>query len=73
MKRASATMLATLTVGLALATSGCAEHRTTVRRETETVRSQPRVVEERSVVTPPAADEETTVIERHRRTTEEDH
>jgi hypothetical protein len=64
-------MLATLTVGLALATSGCADHRTTVRRETETVRTQPRVLEERSLVTPPVPDDETTVIERHRRTTEE--
>jgi hypothetical protein len=55
-------------VGLGL--SGCADRKTTVRRETETVRSQPRVVEESTVVTPPPS-EDTTVIERQRRTVEE--
>ena len=68
----SATMwLTAIAVGVGLAASGCADRKTTVRRETETVRSQPRVVEEHTVVTPPPS-QETTVIERHRRTVEED-
>jgi hypothetical protein len=67
MSRTSTLFIAAAVVGLGL--SGCAEHKTTVRRETETVRTQPRVVEESTVVTPPS--EDTTVIERQRRTTEE--
>lgn len=71
--RNSATMwLVAVAVGVGIAASGCAERRTTVRRETETVRTQPRVVEEHTVVTPPPSSEETTVIERHRHTTEDD-
>jgi len=68
MSRKSTLFIAAALVGLGL--SGCADRKTTVRRETETVRSQPRVVEESTVVTPPS--EDTTVIERQRRTTTED-
>jgi hypothetical protein len=68
MSRKSTLFIAAALVGLGL--SGCADRKTTVRRETETVRSQPRVVEETTVVTPPPS-EDTTVIERQRRTVEE--
>ena len=68
MSRKSTMFIAAALVGLGLA--GCAEKKTTVRRETETVRSQPRVYEESTTVTPPSDD--TTVIERQRRTTTED-
>ena len=68
MSRNSTLFIAAALVGLSLA--GCADRKTTVRRETETVRSQPRVVEESTVVTPPPS-EDTTVIERQRRTVEE--
>ena len=61
--------LAAATIGLALA-AGCADRKTTVRRETETYRTQPRVEEHTTVVQPPPS-EETTVIERRRRTVEE--
>ena len=61
-------ILAAGALGLALA-AGCADRKTTVRRETETMRTQPRIVEEH-VVTPPH--DETTVIERRRRVVEED-
>lgn len=70
MQRAPRTVLA-VAIGLGLFAGGCAERKTTVRRETETVR-QPRVIEEHTVVTPPPADSETTVIERRRHTVEED-
>ena len=56
-------------IGLGVA-AGCSDRKTTVRRETETYRTPPRVVEEHTVVTPPA--DETTVIERQRRTVEEE-
>jgi hypothetical protein len=70
MSRGPKAMLAVAAIGLGLVAGGCADRKTTVRRETETYRTQPRVVEEHTVVTPP--DEETTVIERRRRTVEED-
>ena len=73
MKHATnATLTLAAAIGLSLVTAGCAERRTTVRRETSTVRSQPRIVEEHTVVTPPPAESETTVIERRRHVTEED-
>ena len=63
-------MLVAAVLGLGLA-AGCADRKTTIRRETETMRTPPRVVEEQTVVTPPA-EEETTVIERRRRVVEEE-
>ncbi len=71
MQKSATLWLAAVAVGVGVVASGCADRKTTVRRETETVRSQPRIVEERTVVTPPPADE-TTTIERHRRTTVEE-
>jgi len=68
MSRKSTLFIAAALVGLGL--SGCADRKTTVRRETETVRSQPRVYEETTTVTPPPS-EDTTVIQRQR--TVEDH
>jgi hypothetical protein len=68
MSRKSTLFIAAALVGLGL--SGCADRKTTVRRETETTRSQPRVYEESTTVTP-APSEDTTVIERQRRTVEE--
>jgi hypothetical protein len=61
-------MLAVAAIGLGLVAGGCADRKTTVRRETETYRTPPRVVEEHTVV----PSDETTVIERRRRTVEED-
>jgi hypothetical protein len=71
MSKSAPRWLAALAVGVGLVAGGCAERKTTVRRETETVRTQPRVVEEHTVV-PAAPSDETTVIERHRRTVEDD-
>ena len=68
MRHKNTLFIAAALVGIGL--SGCADKKTTVRRETETYRTQPRVVEESTVVTPPS--EDTTVIERQRRTTTED-
>jgi len=68
MSRKSTLFIAAALVGLGL--SGCADRKTTVRRETETVRSQPRVYEETTTVTPQPS-EDTTVIQRQR--TVEDH
>ena len=70
MNRGPKAMLAVAAIGLGLVAGGCADRKTTVRRETETYRTPPRVVEEHTVVTPPS--DETTVIERRRRTVEED-
>ena len=70
MSKGPRVLLAVAAIGLGLVAGGCADRKTTVRRETETYRTQPRVVEEHTVVTPP--DDETTVIERRRRTIEED-
>jgi hypothetical protein len=66
--RKAALVAAALGLGLA---AGCADNKRTIRRETETMRTPPRIVEEHTVVTPPA-EEETTVIERQRRTVEEE-
>src|SRR5262245_57324005 len=71
MRQGRKAMLAAAVLGLGLA-AGCADRKTTIRRETETTRTPPRVVEEQTVVTPPADQEETTVIERRRRVVEED-
>ena len=70
MRKAFGTLLATGAVATAVVLGGCTEHKTVVRRETETIRQQPRVVEEHTVVQP--MDQETTVIERRRRTTQQD-
>ena len=72
MSRGTKATLAVAAVALGLAASGCAERKTTIRRETETMRTQPRIVEEHTVVTPPPDDTETTVIERRKRIVEED-
>ncbi len=69
MSKSAPMWLVALAVGVGLVAGGCAERKTTVRRETETVRTQPRV-EERTVI--PAPSEETTVIERHHHVEEDD-
>ena len=70
MRKAFGTLLATGAVAAVVMLGGCADRKTTVHRETETIR-EPRVVEEHHVVVSPPADE-TTTIERRRRTVEED-
>ena len=56
--------IAALAVAGAMVAVGCADRKTTVRTETETV-TRPRIVEEQTVVNPPTQ-EETTVIRRER-------
>jgi hypothetical protein len=71
MRKAFGALVATGAVATVVLLGGCADRKTVVHRETETIRQEPRVVEERTVVKPPA-EQETTVIERRRRTVEED-
>jgi hypothetical protein len=71
MRKTFGTLLATGAVAAVVLLGGCADRKTVVHRETETIRQQPRIVEEKTYVDP-QPDSETTVIERRRRTVEED-
>lgn len=62
--------LAAAVIGLGLL-AGCA-HRTTTVRERETITTEPRVREERTVIVPEPMHEETTVIKKRREILEEE-